>query len=339
MKNKIVVKMPIRINFGGAWSDTPPFCIEEGGCVLNASATIAGKYPIVVILQEIKENKIILQKEEKKIEFKHLARLKEEVVEEDFLLAKIALWVANLKKLGFYLTIDTKNVPKGSGLGTSSILALAILKAIYLWEERKINRDEILNQVMEVERLIGTGGGWQDQAGAFEKGIKFITTKPGTWQEIKIEEIKIDKMAKAELQERLAMVYTGETRCSKDIVQEIMENYQKDQNTKNTIMTLKEIAVKMKQALEKNHMDEFAKLLSLNDRFANTLSPNIVNETMKNILETVEDMLEGKMVCGAGNGGFLEILLKKGVTKQELNQRLENRFPNTEIRVWEVELE
>ena len=55
MKEKVVVKLPIRINFGGAWSDTPPFCINEGGCVCNTSATINNRRPIVVKIEKINQ--------------------------------------------------------------------------------------------------------------------------------------------------------------------------------------------------------------------------------------------------------------------------------------------
>ena len=44
------------------------------------------------------------------------------------------------------------------------------------------------------------------------------------------------------------------------------------------------------------------------------------------------------MVCGAGGGGFLQAVLKKGVRREELQKRLEDAFPGTEIRVWECTL-
>ena len=45
------------------------------------------------------------------------------------------------------------------------------------------------------------------------------------------------------------------------------------------------------------------------------------------------------MICGAGNGGFIEIILKKGISKQELQNKLDKTFGNSDIKAWEVELE
>ena len=44
------------------------------------------------------------------------------------------------------------------------------------------------------------------------------------------------------------------------------------------------------------------------------------------------------MICGAGGGGFLKVMLRKGVTKEELQSRLKNVFSDTDIGVWDCEL-
>lgn len=44
------------------------------------------------------------------------------------------------------------------------------------------------------------------------------------------------------------------------------------------------------------------------------------------------------MICGAGNGGFIEILLKRGVTKEEMKKLLELKFPDSLIRMWDINI-
>ena len=335
MKDKVKVELPIRINFGGAWSDTPPFCQEQGGCVCNASALIKGKRPIKVEIEKIQEDKIIIENENKKLEISNLKELEETNQNEEFLLVKKTLLAQKIDKLGLYIRIDTKMIPRGSGLGTSSILILAILEALYLLEDKKYTDNEILNKVMYVEKLIGTGGGWQDQVGGFTKGIKLINTKPGEIQNIEIEKISFDNKIKEELNKRFALVYTGKTRGSNKIVKEIMDkNY-----IKSIINVLKEIAKDMKTSLEKGDLDKFAELLSKNYEYSLKLSENILNNTMRKIFEVTEDLTCGKMVCGAGNGGFIELILKKGITKEVLNMRLKEMFPDSNIKAWEIEIE
>ena len=340
MKDKVKVELPIRINFGGAWSDTPPFCQEQGGCVCNTSALINGEKPIKVEIEKIEENKIVIENENKKIEIKTLEELRKVGKNDEFLLVKKTLMAQKVNTLGIHIKIDTKLIPRGSGLGTSSILILAILEALYLLEDKKYTDNEILNKVMYVEKLIGTGGGWQDQVGAFRGGIKLITTLPGTTQNIKIDKINISKKTKEELNSRFALVYTGETREASKIVKEIMEKYLKDKKyIINIINTLKEIAKDMKVSLEEGNIDEFANLLSKNYENSLELSKSILNKRMSEIFEKTKDLTCGKMVCGAGNGGYIELILKKGITKEELNKRLEKEFPNTNIKAWEIEIE
>lgn len=45
------------------------------------------------------------------------------------------------------------------------------------------------------------------------------------------------------------------------------------------------------------------------------------------------------MICGAGNGGFIEILLKRGVKKEEIQQLLELKFPDSLIRMWDMNID
>ena len=60
-RNETVVKLPVRVNFGGGWSDTPPYCMENGGTVLNAAISINGTLPIEVTIRKISEPCIILE--------------------------------------------------------------------------------------------------------------------------------------------------------------------------------------------------------------------------------------------------------------------------------------
>lgn len=337
MKKKVEVSLPIRINFGGAWSDTPPFCFNEGGCVCNSSAIINGKRPVKVAIEEIGEDKIVLQNENSSIDITDLNQLRKNENDEEFNLLKNTLILTNIKHKKFKIETDTSLIPRGSGLGTNSILILAILQAIYKYENIKITENELINQVLEVEKMIGTGGGWQDQGGAIRKGIKLLSSEPGKLQKLKIETINMK--SKKELNNRFALIYTGKTRNSGNIVKEIMTEYQNSEEQKLRINKLKEIAIKMKEVLEIGNIEGFAELLNQNYEITKKLNGKIVNKTTERILKIIDNIIDGKMICGAGNGGFIEIILKKGRSKQELQNKLDKEFKNSNIKVWDVELE
>ena len=55
VKNKHKVSLPLRVNFAGGWTDTPPYCIENGGKILNAPILLDGSRPVEVCIEKIKE--------------------------------------------------------------------------------------------------------------------------------------------------------------------------------------------------------------------------------------------------------------------------------------------
>ena len=52
----------------------------------------------------------------------------------------------------------------------------------------------------------------------------------------------------------------------------------------------------------------------------------------------MEDLIDGKFIAGAGGGGFLQIIMKKGVTGEQINRRLSEVFQGTGAAVWDCEL-
>lgn len=63
----------------------------------------------------------------------------------------------------------------------------------------------------------------------------------------------------------------------------------------------------------------------------------IRNWSIDQIFESCEDLIDGKFISGAGGGGFLQVILKKGVTKEHLRRRLRNVFQDSGVDMWESE--
>ena len=64
------------------------------------------------------------------------------------------------------------------------------------------------------------------------------------------------------------------------------------------------------------------------------LDAGSTNTCIDYIFAAAEDLIDGRMICGAGGGGFLQVIMKKGVTKQQLNERLHEVFEDCGIDVW-----
>ncbi|MEK7397214.1 MAG: L-fucokinase, partial [Candidatus Poribacteria bacterium] len=177
---------PSRLDFAGGWSDTPPYCLEHGGSVLNASVKLNGQYPIQVIGKLYKDLcirvnsidlgvNIIILSTHKMLSYKDpsdwaslpkAAFITTGIIPEntDLSLQEI------LKKLGGGIDLTLFSaVPSGSGLGTSSILGSAIIACLSRILGQELTPEELFNRTLYMEQLMTTGGGWQDQGvrGAF----------------------------------------------------------------------------------------------------------------------------------------------------------------------------
>ena len=73
-------------------------------------------------------------------------------------------------------------------------------------------------------------------------------------------------------------------------------------------------------------------------KLSQMIDAGTTNTLIDQIFDSVDDLLAGRMICGAGGGGFLQVVLKKGVSKDQLQSRLKEVFADTDISVWDCEL-
>ena len=355
-KEYVKVNLPVRVNWGGGWSDTPPYCNEHGGTVLNAAIRLRGCEPIEVEIRRIPELHIELASTDTGAY--GTAETAEEIQDchnpyDPFALHKAAIIAcgilpleekADLKSVlekmggGFYLSTCVKGVPKGSGLGTSSILAGACVKAFAEFLGENWDDSQIYDTVLNLEQIMSTGGGWQDQVGGLTPGIKFITSRPGIRQHLKVEKVEISEKTKQELQERFALIYTGQRRLARNLLREVVGNYIGGRKESlEALDEMQKVAALMKFALEKEDIDEFANLLNQHWEISKKLDAGSTNTCIDQIFGVCEDLIDGKFISGAGGGGFLQVVLKKGITQEMLHKRLRDVFQDSGVDVWDVE--
>ena len=356
VKDTHAVKLPLRVNWGGGWSDTPPYCMENGGTVLNAAITLDGQYPVEVRLERIPDKKVIFDSRDMDVhgEFDTVAPLQATGDPYDpFALQKACLLACGiipreggdlnqiLDRLGggFVMHSEVTNVPKGSGLGTSSILSAACVKCVCEFMGLDRGEDEIYSKVLAMEQIMSTGGGWQDQVGGVTNGIKYITSKPGMVQQTKVQHLELDPRTKAELDERFCLIYTGQRRLARNLLRDVVGRYLG--NEPDSVYALNEIqriAALMRFELERGNVDEFAKLMEQHWQLSLQVDAGSTNTLINQIFASVEDMIDGRLVCGAGGGGFLQVILKKGVSKAAVHQRLKDVFQDNPVDIWPCEL-
>lgn len=355
--DEVKVKLPVRVNWGGGWTDTPPYCNEHGGVVLNAAITLKGKEPIEVEIRRIPRLQVEFGSVDTGAYGKAVTA--EEIQDchnpyDPFALHKAAIIACGILPLedyadlqeilekmggGFYLSTCVKGVPKGSGLGTSSILAGACVRAFSKFLGQEWTDEDIYDIVLNLEQIMSTGGGWQDQVGGLTPGIKFITSKPGIRQHIHVEQVEISKETKEELRERFALIYTGQRRLARNLLREVVGNYigSRPESVK-ALKDMQRVAVLMKFALERGNVDEFAALMNEHWEISKLLDAGSTNTCIDQIFEVCSDLIDGRFIAGAGGGGFLQVILKKGVEKEQLSKRLHEVFQDSGVDVWECEV-
>ena len=94
----------------------------------------------------------------------------------------------------------------------------------------------------------------------------------------------------------------------------------------------------MRFELERGNVDGFAQLLEEHWQFSQQLDAGSTNTCINQIFNSIEDLIDGRMICGAGGGGFLQVILKKNVSKSTLEQRLHQVFQDSGVGVWNCEL-
>lgn len=350
------VKLPLRVNWGGGWSDTPPYCNENGGTVLNVAILLNGEKPVEVTLEKIDELKIVFDSRDMDVhgEFDTIEPLQETGDPFDpFALQKACLLACEiipkeghelseiLKRLGggFVMHSEVTNVPKGSGLGTSSILSAACVKTVFEFMGIEYTEEDLYSHVLAMEQIMSTGGGWQDQVGGITPGLKYITSMPGVEQQIKVTHVEIPEETKKELDERFVLIYTGQRRLARNLLRDVVGRYVG--NEPDSLFALEEIqktAALMRFELERGNVDGFAKLLDYHWELSKKVDAGSSNTLIEQIFSSIEDLIDGKLVCGAGGGGFLQVILKKGVTKQEVEEHLNKVFMDSLVGVADCKL-
>lgn len=355
-EDKVDVHLPVRVNWGGGWTDTPPYCNENGGVVLNAAISLNGILPIQITVKRLPD--YVVEFESQDIGAHGVMYTTAQIQDchnpyDPFALHKAALIACGIIPLsgerelseilrgiggGIYLSTQVVGIPKGSGLGTSSILAGACVKGIFRFLGQEKSDNEVYEIVLCMEQIMSTGGGWQDQVGGLTSGIKFITTQPGMEQMIQVEQVHVPEAAMRELQERFALVYTGQRRLARNLLRDVVGGYIGGRpESVEALSKIQSVAALMKFYLERGDIDQFASLLNEHWALSKQLDAGSTNTCIDQIFLSCEDLTDARFIAGAGGGGFIMVILKKGVTKQALRERLQMIFSGTGVDVWETD--
>ena len=355
LEDQIVwARSPVRLDLAGGWTDTPPYCLEHGGRVVNVAVDLNGQPPIQVFARISEKPELVIRSIDLGVEQR--LRTFEDVATyarpgSEFALAKAAFAVAGfspefhsqrgwkslkalLKDFGGGIEVSLLSaVPKGSGLGTSSILSAALLAALADLCQLGWDRSQICLRALAMEQMVTTGGGWQDQVGGVFRGLKRIETQPGLSQKPILSWLP-DHLFGPEFANRSVLLfYTGVTRLAKGILREVVRGvFLNAPGHLEILNSIGENADRAFGALLKADWealtDSVRRSWVLNQKLdAGTNPPQIAS-----MLAGLEDWLDAAKLLGAGGGGYLLLFCKGEDAARKVRTYLSSNPPNPRAR-------
>ncbi len=350
-------RAPARFDTGGGWTDTPPYTLEYGGCVVNTAVDLNGQAPIQAYLRVTDEpvitiGSIDLGTRIKITELGELLDYREPRSEYGLVKAALALsgfspesaaWPDGvslqqmLESFGGGIEITTlAAIPKGSGLGTSSIMGAVILAVIRRVMGQTLAQKDLFNQVLQLEQALTTGGGWQDQVGGVVGGVKIIYTDPALIPDPRIHYLPSDIIDPGTNGGTTLLYYTGITRLAKNILGQVVGRYlDRNRESMATLRKIKDLTVQVAEALSRKNLPAFGRLVDTAWQQNKQLDPNSTNDQVEKLFARVEPNIYGAKLLGAGGGGFMLMICKSPEDARQIRAKLQADPPNDRGRFFD----
>lgn len=231
----------------------------------------------------------------------------------------VAADIARLLGGGGLAITTSSAVQQGSGLGTSSILAAAILKVLYRLTGHDAGTDDgeypdLYDQSVLLEQSIGLNSGWQDARGVrggpsavkdfYAPPTEGLPTPALTYVEVDPEQF----------QRRIVLFDTGIARGATRGLNVVMEAYlSRDASRYGAIRESLAIHDQMVDALRAGDYAELGRLASRYWALRCILDPEATNDAIQQLFQSpVADLTDGATLTGAGGGGFGLLVAREG---------------------------
>lgn len=280
----LVARAPVRIDFGGGWTDVPPFSDERGGCVCNMAIA---RHAVARLRSRRRDD----------VAGAHVAG-------GDSLLAEAAIRRAALDDVFVELRSE---FPLGAGLGGSSAAGVAVNGALMAWCGVQLDRAALAeaSRRIEVEDL-GVAGGRQDHyAAAFGGAL-------GLWfgDTTVARRLTVRPATRASLERRCLVAYTGQSRISGDTITAVLDAYRAgNARVVGALERMKALAGEMIVALEGGDLESLGALVGEHWQHQRSLHPAIPTPRIDALLDAAAaaGAIGGKAL-GASGGGCVVVI-------------------------------
>ena len=346
-------RSPVRIDIAGGWTDTPPFCLLEGGNVVNLAIELNGQPPLQCYVKPCRDYHIKLRSID--LGASEVVETNEQLADytkvgSPFSIPKAALTLAgfgdaqNLKAqletfgCGIELTLLSA-IPAGSGLGTSSILAATVLGALNDFCGLGWDKNMIGHQTLVLEQLLTTGGGWQDQFGGVLGGVKLLQTTRGFDQNPLVRWLPDDLYTRPEYAQCHLLYYTGITRTAKTILAEIVRRmFLNHHDQLQLLRQMKQHTLEMYEAIQRQDFQLMGHLVRRTWQQNQLLDSGTNPPEVASLTALVDDLCLGYKLPGAGGGGYLYMVAKDPEAAARIKTTLNEHRQNGNARFVDMTL-
>ena len=317
-------RTPTRIDLAGGWTDVPLFASAVPGSVLNVAINLYSHVRIVDaprtgdppsgkrVTGDLCDDPISMYSvdydETEEMPAEHLVHTEE--LRGSFGLVKAALR-RRLVDRGMQI-LTRCEAPPGSGLGTSASMGVALIGALNgvmgVFETPDVTAETAV--ALETEEL-GILSGKQDHYAAALGGVQFMSFRGA---EVSCVPLELRQESLADLQRRLVLVYTGQSRLSGDVHRHVVRRFQSgDPEIRGTLAGLASAANDARDALLHDDLDGLGKVVQSNWELQMALHPAVSTVELESLWRVGRASgAIGAKACGAGGGGCLVFVCEDG---------------------------
>ena len=300
-------RAPLRLGLAGGGTDVSPYADLHGGAILNSTISLN----VYASLKPTTDNKITFNSIDlgKSITFPESSQLPVN--------HPLALFAGVYNRIirdyydgdSFSFEMTTYvDVPKGSGLGTSSTICVAILGAFVEFLQLGLGEYDIAHLAYEIERQdLKMAGGRQDQYAATFGGVNYMEF--GKEESVIVNPLRVKSEYLSELEHNLLLYYTGTTRLSSKIIERQRKAFNKPKSSSiDAAHLLKEQSIEMKKALLTGKIDDIGTILHQGWVEKKKMAAGISNDEIEEIYQAARKVgASGGKISGAGGGGYMMI--------------------------------
>jgi D-glycero-alpha-D-manno-heptose-7-phosphate kinase len=302
-------KAPLRLGLAGGGTDVSPYSDQYGGRVLNATISLYTHCHIAEAPGNETEfcaadsgERVCIGSASQADDFTlKLHRAVYRRMARDFLGGK-----APALKVTTY-----SDAPPGSGVGSSSALVVAMVKAYAEYLRLPLNEYELAHLAYEIERVdCALAGGKQDQYAAAFGGFNFMEFGPG--DQVALSPLRLRRDYVDDLEAHLLLYYTGRSRESAAIIgQQISAARASEPATLEALHTLKQAALEMKEALLRGQTLRVLEILGASWHAKKRMAAGVSNSQIENAAGVATEAgALGLKISGAGGGGFMIVAVE-----------------------------